>query len=85
MGTFCTLMVCVGLLGGVLSIQEPAEKKLHDHLLSDKYSKLIRPTGNSSVKLTVKLGLRLSQLLEIVSKPMACLLFQFSVLIQEFC
>jgi hypothetical protein len=72
MGTFRLFMVFVGLLGGVLGTQEPAEKKLHDYLLGNKYSKLIRPTGNSSVKLTVKLGLRLSQLLEIVSKLSRC-------------
>lgn len=62
--------VCVVLVAtshAVLGIKEPAEKKLHDHLLGDRYSNLIRPTGNSTVKLTVKLGLRLSQLLEIVS------------------
>lgn len=45
---------------------EPAEKKLHEFLLSEKYSKLIRPTGNT-VQLTVKLGMRLSQLLDVVS------------------
>lgn len=46
---------------------EPAEKKLHEFLLSEKYSKLIRPTGNNTVQLTVKLGMRLSQLLDVVS------------------
>lgn len=46
---------------------EPAEKKRHEFLLSEKYSKLIRPTGNNTVQLTVKLGMRLSQLLDVVS------------------
>uniref|UniRef100_A0A8W8HLL8 Uncharacterized protein n=2 Tax=Magallana gigas TaxID=29159 RepID=A0A8W8HLL8_MAGGI len=47
---------------------EPAEKKLHEFLLSEKYSKLIRPTGNNTVQLTVKLGMRLSQLLDVDEK-----------------
>ncbi|XP_061172029.1 acetylcholine receptor subunit alpha-like 1 [Saccostrea echinata] len=64
----CLIVVLVGEVGGSLSNNEPAEKKLHDHILGNHYSKLIRPTGNSSVKLTVKLGLRLSQLLEIHEK-----------------
>lgn len=69
MEPWCLLVALMSLdVGGAVTMKEPAEKKLHDHLLGERYSNLIRPTGNSSVKLTVKLGLRLSQLLEIDEK-----------------
>ncbi|KAG8199966.1 hypothetical protein JTE90_006211 [Oedothorax gibbosus] len=42
----------------------PAAKRLHDDLLSD-YNRLIRPVGNHSHKVTVHLGLKLSQLIDI--------------------
>ena len=41
-------------------------KKLYTELLSN-YNKLIRPVGNNSDRLTVKLGLKLSQLIDVVS------------------
>ena len=44
----------------------PDAKRLYDDLLSD-YNKLIRPVGNNSDKLRVKLGLKLSQLIDVVS------------------
>ncbi|KAK8756884.1 hypothetical protein V5799_000412, partial [Amblyomma americanum] len=39
-------------------------KRLHDDLLSD-YNRLIRPVGNHSHKVTIVVGLRLSQLIDI--------------------
>lgn len=43
-------------------------KRLYDDLLrSSGYNKLIRPVGNNSDKLVVRLGIRLSQLIDIVS------------------
>jgi hypothetical protein len=46
----------------------PVETRLHHELLHIRgYSKLIRPTANNSVQLIVKIGLRLSQLLDMVS------------------
>lgn len=48
--------------------KEPAENRLHHELLHLRsYSKLIRPVSNNSVQLIVKIGLRLSQLLDMVS------------------
>lgn len=44
----------------------PEAKRLYDDLLSN-YNRLIRPVGNNSDRLTVKLGLRLSQLIDVVS------------------
>jgi hypothetical protein len=43
----------------------PEAKRLYDDLLSN-YNRLIRPVGNNSDKLTVKLGLKLSQLIDVV-------------------
>jgi len=46
----------------------PDAKRLYtDLLVNNGYNKLIRPVGNNSDKLTVKLGLRLSQLIDVVS------------------
>ena len=45
----------------------PEAKRLYEDLLST-YNRLIRPVGNNSDKLTVKLGLKLSQLIDVVSK-----------------
>ncbi|XP_050706248.1 uncharacterized protein LOC126991556 [Eriocheir sinensis] len=44
----------------------PDAKRLYDDLLSS-YNRLIRPVGNNSDRLTVKLGLKLSQLIDVVS------------------
>jgi len=45
----------------------PDAKQLYtDLLVNNGYNKLIRPVGNNSDKLTVKLGLRLSQLIDVV-------------------
>jgi len=42
-------------------------KRLYDDLLRKSgYNKLIRPVTNNTDKLTVKLGLRLSQLIDVV-------------------
>ncbi|XP_076047326.1 uncharacterized protein LOC143028849 [Oratosquilla oratoria] len=43
----------------------PDAKRLYDDLLSS-YNRLIRPVGNNSDRLTVKLGLKLSQLIDVV-------------------
>ena len=42
-------------------------KRLYYDLLKLSYNKLIRPVTNSSDKLIVKMGIRLSQLIDIVS------------------
>lgn len=51
----------------------PDSKRLYDDLLSN-YNRLIRPVGNNSDRLTVKMGLRLSQLIDVVSTCENCLL-----------
>ena len=47
-------------------LANPEAKRLYEDLLST-YNRLIRPVGNNSDKLTVKLGLKLSQLIDVVS------------------
>jgi nicotinic acetylcholine receptor len=60
----CFWFLAVPLLIGVDG--SPDAKRLYDDLLS-AYNRLIRPVGNSSDRLTVKMGLKLSQLIEVVS------------------
>ena len=51
----------------------PDAKRLYDDLLSN-YNRLIRPVVNHTEKVTVKLGISLSQLVELVSRIL-CILF----------
>jgi nicotinic acetylcholine receptor len=52
-------------------IANPEAKRLYEELIKVRsYNKLIRPVKNNSEKLTVYLGLRLTQLLDVV-----CILF----------
>ena len=55
------------LLGLVSLVQpNPDAKRLYDDLLSN-YNRLIRPVANNTDKITVKMGLKLSQLVDLVS------------------
>lgn len=58
------LALVMSVIGGALA--NPEAKRLYDDLLSN-YNRLIRPVGNNSDKLTVKMGLRLAQLIDVVS------------------
>ena len=58
-------LLTVGVLIGVAHAN-PDAKRLYDDLLSN-YNRLIRPVVNHTEKVTVKLGLRLSQLVDLVS------------------
>ena len=49
----------------VSGLANPHAKRLYDDLLSN-YNRLIRPVSNNTDKLTVKLGLKLSQLIDVV-------------------
>lgn len=49
-----------------VTISNPDAKRLYDDLLSN-YNRLIRPVSNNTDTVLVKLGLRLSQLIELVS------------------
>ena len=64
------LMTFLALMTVLLMVREakanPDAKRLYDDLLSN-YNRLIRPVSNHTEKVTVKLGLRLSQLVDLVS------------------
>lgn len=50
-----------------MSFANPEAKRLYEELIKVRaYNKLIRPVKNNSEKLTVYLGLRLTQLLDVV-------------------
>ena len=51
----------------IVTIANPEAKRLYEELIKVRaYNKLIRPVKNNSEKLTVYLGLRLTQLLDVV-------------------
>ena len=49
----------------VISMGNPDAKRLYDDLLSD-YNKLVRPVQNTTDPLTVRIKLKLSQLIDVV-------------------
>jgi nicotinic acetylcholine receptor len=61
------VIVVILALSLVQTLANPDAKRLYDDLLAD-YNRLIRPVSNHTDKVTVKLGLRLSQLVDLV-KP----------------
>ena len=73
LGEYHSSMKCqswlVAILGLGLVEANPDAKRLYDDLLSN-YNRLIRPVVNHTQKVTVKLGLRLSQLVDLVSSPL---------------
>lgn len=56
------------------TVANPDAKRLYDDLMSS-YNRLIRPVGNNSDRLTVKMGLKLSQLIDVVRTSYMFLLF----------
>ena len=58
------ICLCVNLIPFPVEAN-PHAKRLYDDLLSN-YNRLIRPVSNNSEKLTVNLGLKLSQLIDVV-------------------
>ena len=57
----------------------PHAKRLYDDLLSN-YNRLIRPVENNTEHLTVKLGLKLSQLIDVVSTKLHYFISTFTFL-----
>lgn len=66
MGSVLLAAVFIALHFATGGLANPDAKRLYDDLLSN-YNRLIRPVGNNSDRLTVKMGLRLSQLIDVVS------------------
>lgn len=62
----CKLLLLVFLNFISKSSANPDAKRLYDDLLSN-YNRLIRPVSNNTETVLVKLGLRLSQLIDLVS------------------
>lgn len=60
------IFVCLQLFWSQASAN-PDAKRLYDDLLST-YNRLIRPVSNNTETVLVKLGLRLSQLIDLVFK-----------------
>ncbi|GLG99443.1 Acetylcholine receptor subunit beta-like 2 [Gryllus bimaculatus] len=56
----------------------PDAKRLYDDLLSN-YNRLIRPVTNNSETLTVYLGLKLSQLIEVVSDDVISEIYHYTL------
>ena len=62
------LVLLISLFLMVTKVQpNPDAKRLYDDLLSN-YNRLIRPVANNTDKITVKMGLKLSQLVDLVSQ-----------------
>lgn len=61
-----TVLLTTFLLNCCLIHGNDDTKRLYDDLING-YNSLIRPVGNNSDRLTVKMGLRLSQLIDVVS------------------
>ena len=68
-----TVLAHLCIFGAVLLTKEccandDAKRLYHDLLIQNKYNKLIRPVGNNTDRpLTVKMGIRLSQIIDVVS------------------
>lgn len=63
------LLAWLAFQGFPFALSNQDAKRLYDDLLSN-YNRLIRPVGNNSDRLTVKMGLRLSQLIDVVSSSL---------------
>ena len=60
------LALCLLVPAGIVLGGNPDAKRLYDDLLSN-YNKLVRPVVNVSEAVTVRLKLKLSQLIDVVS------------------
>jgi len=66
--TALLLLTAVGqCCGRVLRPESDAKRLYDDKLRFSGYNKLIRPVGNTSDTLTVRIGLRLTQIIDVVS------------------
>jgi Neurotransmitter-gated ion-channel ligand binding domain len=64
-------ILCLMLMNGCRGFDKA--KKLYDDLLHRSgYNKFVRPVVNATEKINVKLGLILSQLIDVVSLPALC-------------
>lgn len=68
LATITAVLSCLLCLFCDLASANPDAKRLYDDLLrKKKYNKLMRPVKDHSTNLTVKINLKLSQLIDVVS------------------
>ena len=61
-------LIQIVLFYSCLALANHDAKRLFDDLLKKRnYNKLIRPVGNSTEKLVIKLGMKLTQIIDVVS------------------
>ena len=77
-GSLLFLLPVCFVLGG-----NPDAKRLYDDLLSN-YNKLVRPVVNVSEAVTVRLKLKLSQLIDVVSKAQCGKTKKFTLTVKIF-
>jgi hypothetical protein len=65
-GAGLLLLLMLPAASAVISMGNPDAKRLYDDLLSN-YNKLVRPVENTSDHLVVRIKLKLSQLIDVVS------------------
>ena len=66
-GALLLILTCIlPCSDAVVTMGNPDAKRLYDDLLSN-YNKLVRPVENTSDHLTVRIKLKLSQLIDVVS------------------
>ena len=67
-GAVLLMLTCIlPCSDAVVTMGNPDAKRLYDDLLSN-YNKLVRPVENTSDHLTVRIKLKLSQLIDVVSE-----------------
>ena len=66
-----TTTMLLPMAAAVINTGNPDAKRLYDDLLSN-YNKLVRPVQNTTDPLTVRIKLKLSQLIEVVSSYLSC-------------
>ena len=65
--SWCLVLLLLPQSEAVINMGNPDAKRLYDDLLSN-YNKLVRPVQNTTDPLTVRIKLKLSQLIDVVSR-----------------
>lgn len=72
-----TAAIIMSLQGSTLGSGPPGKRLYYELISRRNYNKLLRPLGTHAGRLSVKLGMRLSQLLDVVSNHNLSLLIRF--------
>ncbi len=68
-----TTALLLPMTAAVINTGNPDAKRLYDDLLSN-YNKLVRPVQNTTDPLTVRIKLKLSQLIDVVRSEYICII-----------